>query len=74
LGQLALAWLHAQGDDVIPIPGTSKIPHLDENLAAMQIKLSAQDLADIDAAFPANSAVGDRYAHMAMTFHGDSAH
>ena len=72
VGQLALAWLHAQGDDVIPIPGTTKIAHLDANLAARAIKLSAAELASIDEVFGVSgAAVGDRYAHMAMTFHGN---
>jgi aryl-alcohol dehydrogenase-like predicted oxidoreductase len=71
VGQLALAWLHAQGDDVIPIPGTSKIAHFDSNLAARHIKLSAEELEHINKVFTPTAAVGDRYAHMALTFHGN---
>mmetsp|Transcript_26636 Transcript_26636/g.54112 ORF Transcript_26636/g.54112 Transcript_26636/m.54112 type:complete len:104 (-) Transcript_26636:82-393(-) len=79
VGQLALAFLHAQGEDVIPIPGTTKQEHLLQNLAARDITLSKEDLAKIDAIFPPvsedgqNSAgvAGDRYAHMAMTYVGN---
>ncbi len=42
-GQLALAWVHAQGDDVFPIPGTRRIKYLEENVAAAHIKLTAED-------------------------------
>ena len=71
VGQLALAWVHAQGDDVIPIPGTSSVVHLDENLAAAHVKLTEEDLKEIDELFPVDKVVGDRYAHMALTFHGN---
>ncbi|KAG1664256.1 hypothetical protein FOA52_003510 [Chlamydomonas sp. UWO 241] len=73
VGQLALAFLHAQGDFVIPIPGTTSIAHLDENLAARGIALSAGDLAAIDAIYPrsGDTVRGNRYPHMAMTFHGN---
>ncbi|GAX79831.1 hypothetical protein CEUSTIGMA_g7271.t1 [Chlamydomonas eustigma] len=71
VGQLALAWLHAQGPDVIPIPGTTSIKHLDENLAARDIKLNADDLKEIDRIFSPEQVVGTRYAHMAMTFVGN---
>ncbi|KZP12781.1 Aldo/keto reductase [Athelia psychrophila] len=61
-GQVSLAWLLAQGDDVIPIPGTTKIKYLEENIAAANVKLTAQDLKDIrQAAKDADAAVGDRY-------------
>jgi aryl-alcohol dehydrogenase-like predicted oxidoreductase len=71
VGQLALAWVHAQGNDVIPIPGTSSISHLDENLAAADIILTESELNEISALFPIENVVGDRYAHMQMTFHGN---
>lgn len=58
--QLALAWLLAQGPDVIPIPGTRTAPHLCENAAAVSINLTADDLARIEACVPAP--VGQRYA------------
>lgn len=62
--QLALAWVLAQGEDVVPIPGTKRRHYLDENIAAVRIELSADDLATIDAATPAGSSAGDRYADM----------
>jgi diketogulonate reductase-like aldo/keto reductase len=62
-----------QGDWVIPIPGTSSVAHLDENLAARHVTLDAGDLALIDQIFPPSGAgvIGDRYPHMQMTFHGN---
>lgn len=59
--QLALAWVHAQGDDVIPIPGTKRRKYLDENVAALGIKLSKADLEEIESVFPKGAAAGDRY-------------
>jgi len=70
VGQLSLAWVMAQGDDVFPIPGTTKVKHLDENIAAASIKLTADDLKEIEEAFDHSSVKGDRYAHMVMTYHG----
>jgi aryl-alcohol dehydrogenase-like predicted oxidoreductase len=58
-GQLALAWVLAQGDDVVPIPGTKRRKYLEENLAAAEIELTADELARIDAEIP--EAAGDRY-------------
>ena len=63
-GQLALAWVLAQGPDVVPIPGTKRRTYLDENAQAVEIELSADDLARIDEAAPAGSASGDRYPDM----------
>lgn len=63
-GQLALAWVLAQGDDVVPIPGTKRRRYLEENVAATAIELSADDLARIDAAAPVGAAAGDRYPDM----------
>jgi aryl-alcohol dehydrogenase-like predicted oxidoreductase len=63
-GQLALAWVLAQGDDVVPIPGTKRIAYLEENLGALDVKLTADDLARIDAAAPSGSASGERYPDM----------
>ena len=65
-GQLALAWVLAQGDDVIPIPGTKKVRYLEENAAAADIVLNEADLAAIDQALPAGSAIGERYAPEGM--------
>jgi aryl-alcohol dehydrogenase-like predicted oxidoreductase len=63
-GQLALAWVLAQGEDIVPIPGTKHVGYLEENVAAAEIELSKQDLKRIDAAAPAGAAAGDRYADM----------
>jgi diketogulonate reductase-like aldo/keto reductase len=63
--------LISQGPDVIPIPGTTSIKHLDENLAARDIKLTADDLKEIDRIFRPEQVVGTRYGHMAMTFVGN---
>jgi len=63
-GQLALAWLHAQGDDVHPIPGTKRPAYLRENAAAADLTLSAADLARLDEISPKGAAAGDRYADM----------
>ncbi|OEZ63343.1 aldo/keto reductase [Duganella sp. HH105] len=59
--QLALAWLLAQGDDIVPIPGTKRIPYLLENLGALRVQLSGEELARIAAALPPGMAAGDRY-------------
>ena len=63
-GQLALAWVLAQGDDVVPIPGTKRLTYLEENVAAAGVVLDAQDLGALDAAMPRGSVVGARYADM----------
>jgi aryl-alcohol dehydrogenase-like predicted oxidoreductase len=60
-GQLALAWLVAQGDDVVPIPGTKRRRYLEENVAALDVKLTDEELARISEAAPLGAAVGDRY-------------
>ena len=60
-GQLVLAWLLAQGEDVIPIPGTKRIARLEENVGALDVRLSAEDVARISAAVPPGSAAGTRY-------------
>jgi aryl-alcohol dehydrogenase-like predicted oxidoreductase len=59
--QLALAWVLAQGEDIVPIPGTARRGHLEENLAALEISLSPKELAQIDAASPKGAAAGGRY-------------
>jgi len=61
-GQLALAWVLAKGQDLVPIPGTKRRKYLDENAAAADIKLSAAEVAELEAAVPENEIVGDRYA------------
>ncbi|QIY67134.1 aldo/keto reductase [Streptomyces sp. RPA4-2] len=65
-GQLALAWVLAQGDDVVAIPGTKRVPYLQENLAAGDVVLSAHDLTALDEIAPHGSTVGDRYPVGAM--------
>ena len=62
--QLAIAWVLAQGDDIVPIPGSRRIAHLEENAAAADIELTPDDLARIDEVAPAGAAVGDRYPDM----------
>lgn len=62
--QLALAWLLAQGEDMAPIPGTKRRTYLDKNVGAMQIHLSATDLARIDEVAPKGAAAGERYPDM----------
>jgi len=63
--QLALAWVLAQGDDVVPIPGTKRRTYLEDNLGALDVTLDADDLARIDAIMPPGAAEGQRYADMA---------
>jgi aryl-alcohol dehydrogenase-like predicted oxidoreductase len=63
-GQLALAWVMARGDDVVPIPGTKRRSYLEQNVEATEISLSAEDLARIDEAAPVGFAAGDRYPDM----------
>jgi aryl-alcohol dehydrogenase-like predicted oxidoreductase len=64
--QLALAWVLAQGDDMVPIPGTRRIANLQENVAATNITLTDDDIAAIDRVAPAGAASGDRYAAAGM--------
>ncbi|MBZ5531537.1 MAG: aldo/keto reductase [Acidobacteriia bacterium] len=64
--QLALAWVLAQGDDVVPIPGTKRRKYLEQNLEAINIHLTPDDLARINAAAPKGVAAGQRYPEMAM--------
>jgi aryl-alcohol dehydrogenase-like predicted oxidoreductase len=64
--QLALAWVLAQGDDIVPIPGTKRLRYLEENLGAMSVRLTRGELAQIDAVLPAGSTAGERYHAQAM--------
>jgi aryl-alcohol dehydrogenase-like predicted oxidoreductase len=66
-GQLALAWLLAQGDDVIPIPGTKRRKYLEENAGALDVKLTADDLRRINEVAPKGSAAGARYPETMMS-------
>ena len=63
-GQLALAWVLAQGDDVVPIPGTKRVRYLEENAGALDVELSATDLERLAAAVPRDAVVGARYGDM----------
>ncbi|MBV9311132.1 MAG: aldo/keto reductase [Solirubrobacterales bacterium] len=63
-GQLALAWVMQQGEDIVPIPGTKRRNYLEENVAASEVALSEEDLRRIDEAAPVGAAAGDRYADM----------
>ncbi|SDL85219.1 aldo/keto reductase [Sediminibacillus halophilus] len=62
--QLALAWLLAQGDDIVPIPGTKRIKYLEENVVALDVTLTKADLERIDKVSPQHVAAGDRYPNM----------
>jgi aryl-alcohol dehydrogenase-like predicted oxidoreductase len=62
--QIAIAWVLSRGDDVVPIPGTKKRSRLTENLGAVDVQLSAEDLARLDELAPAGSTAGDRYPDM----------
>ena len=64
--QLALAWLMAQGPDVIPIPGTKQIARLEENLGALEVRLTAAETDRISAAIPIGAAAGTRYPEGGM--------
>jgi aryl-alcohol dehydrogenase-like predicted oxidoreductase len=63
-GQLALAWVLHQGEDIVPIPGTKRVSYLEENVAAAEVELSADDLRRLEEIAPAGATAGDRYADM----------
>jgi aryl-alcohol dehydrogenase-like predicted oxidoreductase len=63
-GQLALAWLLAQGDDVVPIPGTKRRPYLEENVGALAVTVTGDDMAQLDELLPVGAAAGERYEDM----------
>lgn len=65
-GQLALAWVLAKGDDIVPIPGTKRRTYLEENAAAVEITLTPLDVAELEAAIPIEEVAGDRYAAAAL--------
>jgi aryl-alcohol dehydrogenase-like predicted oxidoreductase len=64
--QLALAWVLAQGEDVVPIPGTKHVRYLDENIGALEVKLTGEDLKRLDEILPPGAAAGTRYPERAM--------
>jgi aryl-alcohol dehydrogenase-like predicted oxidoreductase len=64
--QLALAWVLAQGEDVVPIPGTTRRAHLEENVAALELTLSPGDLARLNEVAPKGASAGERYAEPGM--------
>jgi aryl-alcohol dehydrogenase-like predicted oxidoreductase len=63
-GQVALAWVMAQGDDIVPIPGTKRIAYLEENVAAVDLELTQDELDRLADAFPLGAAAGERYPDM----------
>jgi aryl-alcohol dehydrogenase-like predicted oxidoreductase len=65
-GQVALAWLLAQGTDIVPIPGTKRAERVDENLAALDVTLSADEIARLSSALPRGAAAGTRYPEGGM--------
>src|SRR5437868_9858877 len=65
--QLALAWVLAEGEDVVPIPGTKRVRYLDENIGALDVKLSDEDLKRLDEILPPGAAAGPRYPERSMT-------
>ncbi|MHB1498528.1 MAG: aldo/keto reductase [Acidimicrobiales bacterium] len=62
--QIALAWVHAQGQDIFPIPGTKRRSYLEQNVAAASVKLTSDELQQLSAAFPPGATAGDRYEDM----------
>ncbi|MEV7399568.1 aldo/keto reductase [Streptomyces sp. NPDC091267] len=68
VGQLALAWVQHRGPNVVPIPGTRRTGHLEENLAAAVLKLDADELAAIEKAFPADEVAGTRLTEFSLQF------
>jgi len=65
-GQLALAWVLIKGIDLVPIPGTKRRKYLEENAAAAEIKLTPDEVVELEAAVPQTEVVGDRYAEANM--------
>ncbi|XP_039017788.1 probable aldo-keto reductase 2 isoform X1 [Hibiscus syriacus] len=67
--QLALAWVHHQGNDVCPIPGTTKVENFNQNIRALSIKLTPEEMAELESIASADSVKGDRYSTAAATYH-----
>lgn len=68
--QLALAWVLAQGEDIVPIPGTKRRQYLEENIGALDVRLTEDDLRRIEAVFPKGATAGARYPEQAMRYIG----
>ncbi|CAI0397697.1 unnamed protein product [Linum tenue] len=66
--QLALAWLHHQGDDVCPIPGTTKVENFNQNIGALSVELTAEEMAELESIAAAGAVKGDRYGEGILTF------
>ncbi|HET6534552.1 MAG TPA: aldo/keto reductase, partial [Sphingomicrobium sp.] len=64
--QLALAWVLAQGDDIVPIPGTKRVTYLDDNIGALDVELMPDELKRLDEILPPGAAAGDRYHAQGM--------
>jgi aryl-alcohol dehydrogenase-like predicted oxidoreductase len=64
--QLALAWVLAQGDDIVPIPGTKRRKYLEENVGALNVELTGEDLRRLEEVFPSGAASGQRYPEHMM--------
>ncbi len=67
-GQIALAWLLHQGDDIVPIPGTKRVKYIEENAKASEISLSSEELAQLNRIAPVGRTSGDRYTDERMTW------
>ena len=65
-GQLALAWVLAQGEDIVPIPGTKRRKYLEENAAAVELSLAPELVQNLQKIFPPDTVAGERYAPAAM--------
>ena len=66
--QLALAWVHHQGDDVCPIPGTTKIENFNQNVGALSVKLTPEEMAELESIASSDAVRGDRYGYGILTF------
>jgi aryl-alcohol dehydrogenase-like predicted oxidoreductase len=64
--QLALAWVLAQGEDIVPIPGTKRVKYLEENMGAAKVRLNQDEMREIDRVLPVGAAVGMRYPEHMM--------
>ena len=66
--QLALAWVHHQGDDVVPIPGTTKLENFNQNIGALSVKLTPEEMAQLESFASADAVKGDRYGENLATW------